>query len=869
MNSTAISSELAVSPRIPAPASGRSRERQRGGGSGAPDPLPQKGAGPAVDGKFIRVQGKRFPIKGVTYGTFAPNEEGEPFPPMPRMLEDFARMKEAGINTVRIYSSPSDRVADAAAAAGLYLIPDICWGPRTCEWDYRDWWNQAVENTRAEARRLAGHPAILMFSIGNEIPPLMVRWYGRHKTEQCLRTLYETVKEEAPESIVTYVNHPPTEYLNLPFLDVVSYNVYLEREKDFRAYLGRLQTLAGERPLMLAELGMDSHESGEAEQARYLTWQLRAVYEKGLCGAAVYAWTDEWTIFDHNITGWAFGLTQPDRSPKLALAAVRDIYSSSFFRLRKEPWPKVSVVVAAYNGGKPLNDCLFWATRQNYPNYEVIAVDDGSTDQTAETIRRHGVRGIHVPNGGLSRARNLGINAAQGEIVAFIDSDAHPDPDWLYHLVCVMEENKASAVGGPNIAPAGDGFTPDCVDCSPGNPTHVLLDDEKAEHIPGCNMAFRKEVLIEIGLFDVTHRCAGDDVDVCWKLLVRGHTIAFSPSAIVYHHRRGTVKGYLRQQRGYGFAEAHLQRRYPGRYNYFGHQVWRGSIYDTVHQGLRERGLPLIFTSKVYQGSFGSAQFQAVYHPFETWWFQVFTAVEWQGVVLAAFASAALGRLAGAAGTAVPLVLGILMLGMTLGSALLCATHTTHRKSWKGTQRIKGILLVAALHLLQPLARARGRFKGWWAERKVNHEFPPSQRLYGNLLQRSQLLEGLQGHLRACGWLSRPSDDWSETDLEIPGPGPCRLFLTTVYEDDVEHGCHYVRYRITSRMKPMTPVVIAVLALVLAGSLWVPWLIPMAVPVALLLRKFVGARQTMINAVSQLTAEYGRACGMTKALDEF
>ena len=188
--------------------------------------------------------------------------------------------------------------------------------------------------------------------------------------------------------------------------------------------------------------------------------------------------------------------------------------------------------------------------------------NDGSTDGSGAIADRYPVRVIHVPNGGLSRARNLGIEAARGSIVAFIDSDAHPDPDWLFYLVSSLEEQDAAAVGGPNVVPPDSCFTAHCVDCAPGNPTHVLLDDDAAEHIPGCNMAYRVSALAAIGMFDPTHRAAGDDVDVCWKLLARGQKIAFSPSAVVYHHRRDTVGEYLRQQRGYGYAEAHLKERY-------------------------------------------------------------------------------------------------------------------------------------------------------------------------------------------------------------------------------------------------------------------------------------------------------------------
>jgi len=595
------------------------------------------------DGKFIRAGGQRLWLKGVTYGSFALNEQGEPYPPFPVLQDDFQRMREAGINTVRLYSPPSDRIADAAADAGLYLVPDICWGPRRCELDDIERLRFMHEWIRGHARRLAGHPAILMYSLGNEIPPLMVRWYGRKRIEAFLRTMYEVSREAAPDTLVTYVNHPPTEYLDLPFLDVVSYNIYLEREGEFRAYLDRLQTQAGERPLFLAEVGLDSNRNGEVEQARFLNWQLRATFEKGLCGAAVYSWTNEWQIFGSAIEGWSFGLTTADRKPKLALSAVREVYHCNHNTLRKEPKPKVSVVVCAHNAIKTIRECLNSLTRLNYPNYEVIVVDDGSTDGTGELCGQFGLRLLRIERGGLSRARNEGIRAAKGSLVAFIDSDAYPDPDWLYFAVTALEEQDAAAVGGPNLSPPNDGFVAECVDHSPGNPTHVLYDDARAEHIPGCNMIFRKSALVAVDMFDVTHRAAGDDVDVCWKLLARRDLIAFSPAAVVWHHRRGTVLGYLRQQRGYGFAEAHLQNRYPGHYNAFGHAVWRGKIYDASSRALDRLNLPVLFRSRIYQGQFGSGQFQSIYQPFQTWWFQMFTTIEWMGLGAAFAVAAVLG----------------------------------------------------------------------------------------------------------------------------------------------------------------------------------------------------------------------------------
>ena len=253
---------------------------------GPPGPPPAQH--PGISGRFLHVKGRRFWVRGVTYGTFQPNEHGEPYPGRLQVRKDFAQMREAGVNTVRLYTPPPDWLADAAAEAGLYLIADICWGPRRCDFDRPERLQHLYEWTREHSRRLADHPAMLLYSIGNEIPPLIVRWYGQRRIEEFLRRLYDIVKEEAPHALTTYVNHPPTEYLTLPFLDVDSHNVYLEREPEMRAYLARLQSLAHEKPVLLAEIGLDSRKHGEAAQARFLDWQIRAAFEKGLCGVTVY-----------------------------------------------------------------------------------------------------------------------------------------------------------------------------------------------------------------------------------------------------------------------------------------------------------------------------------------------------------------------------------------------------------------------------------------------------------------------------------------------------------------------------------------------------------------------------------------------------
>src|SRR5262249_26358474 len=226
------------------------------------------------------------------------------------------------------------------------------------------------------------------------------------------------------------------------------------------------------------------------------------------------------------------------------------------------------------------------------------------------------VKLVTTENRGLSRARNTGIQTATGELVAFIDDDAYPDSLWLKHLVLSLAEGDCVGVGGPNLPPPSSDWRTMAMGQVPGGPNPVLISDRTAEHIPGCNMMFRKESLVEIDGFDPIFKNAGDDVDLCWRLLDNGGVIGYSPAALVWHHRRGSVRQYWKQQMGYGKAEALLEKKWPNKYNSFGQMKWAGRIYG--------RGVPLdfasLFTGQVYHGAWGSAPYQALYEPRGSFW---------------------------------------------------------------------------------------------------------------------------------------------------------------------------------------------------------------------------------------------------------
>ena len=260
-----------------------------------------------------------------------------------------------------------------------------------------------------------------------------------------------------------------------------------------------------------------------------------------------------------------------------------------------------------------MEGCLASFLQVSYPNFEVIVVNDGSQDTTGEISDRyarlypHIFRVIHQPNLGLSVARNTGMHAAKGEIIAYTDSDCCVDPHWLHYMALAFRDGRFAAVGGPNLAPAEDNRVAACVSVSPGAPTHVLVTDEIAEHIPGCNMAFRRDAMLAIGGFDATYRAAGDDVDFCWRIEKTGGKIGFCAPMFVWHHRRNTVKAYLKQQMGYGRAEALLAPKHPERFNVLGNSRWSGRIYGDISSYI------LGARPVVYHGTFGCGLFQTLY----------------------------------------------------------------------------------------------------------------------------------------------------------------------------------------------------------------------------------------------------------------
>ena len=310
----------------------------------------------AVDGKFFSLDGERFTVHGVTYGTFAPRDpDGYRFPSRSDLAVDFELIRDAGFNVVRTYTSVPDDLLGQAGLSDLRILAGVHWN----DWRYLIGSSRrqraavarsALAEVRREAKRLAGHPDVLALSVGNEIPADVVRWVGAEYVSHLIDELAHTVHEEDPDRLVTYANYPSTEYITASALDFITYNIYLDRPADLRRYLTRLHNLVGESPLVIGELGFhaDSGVAGDAAQALSLDDHLAVALERGVAGTCLFAWTDDWHVGDTQVEGWQFGLTRRDRSSRPALDVARTWNHRTVADLTPSGgWPSIAVVICA------------------------------------------------------------------------------------------------------------------------------------------------------------------------------------------------------------------------------------------------------------------------------------------------------------------------------------------------------------------------------------------------------------------------------------------------------------------------------------------------------------------------------------------
>lgn len=723
-----------------------------------------------VDGKQFACGADRFKFRGVTYGTFRPREDGARYPDRQAVKRDFASMAEAGFTVVRTYTSPPDDVVDLAADWGLRLLVDVFYP----DWRYlvgvsrrerHRMISEAREEVQRVARRFADNPVVLGLSLGNEVPADAVRWFGTAAVATLIEHLADVVHDEDSDRLVTYANYPTAEYLPLDSLDFLTFNVFLEHQADFRKYLTRLQNLAGDRPLVLGEVGINAgvESGGENRQREVVDWQLGTALERGVAGTCVFSWTDEWWVGDAAVEGWHFGLTRADRSPRPALEVARAWNGRTVADMDFD-WPSITVVICAYNAAATLDESLRHTCALDYPFLEILVVDDGSSDATASIASQYPrTRLLRISHAGLSAARNAGMQAATGQVIAYLDSDAYPTPEWPYYLALGLDGPAVGGVGGPNVSPVNDPRGAQLVAHAPGGPVHVLVSDDRAEHIPGCNMAFWRDTLLECGGFDPIYISAGDDVDLCWRSQERGWEISFHPAALVWHHRRDGLLPYLRQQLGYGRSEALVEARHPDRFTAWGSARWRGVIYDAA--------APSVTRQRVYRGQFGTATFQSVYQGGG----HLLDVLHQVGVPVAVVLLVTAPLAVFDAVLAAPAIAAVLAL-LVLAGFDFVRLRPPRRSAYGGPRYRMGL---TAMHLLQPLVRTWGRSRHRSAARQNGQLRPqlPGPMTFtgrGTMIapyegSRAELAAAAVNVLQLAGVRVSPGTGWEDYDARLSG----------------------------------------------------------------------------------------------------
>jgi hypothetical protein len=231
------------------------------------------------------------------------------------------------------------------------------------------------------------------------------------------------------------------------------------------------------------------------------------------------------------------------------------------FRSLTLAWPIISVVILNFNGKKFLSKCLDSLLKSDYPNFEVIVVDNASTDGSVELMQRNfsQYRNLRVicnnRNLGFAEGNNLGARVAQGEYVVFLNVDTEVDRKWLKELIMVMQSDETIGVAQSKlilfdrktIDSAGDFINFYGKGWMRGYGEEDKGQYDKVNEIfsaRGAGMLVKKQILDKVGYFDPTFFMVYEDIDLCWRIRLNGYKVMFAPKSIVYHFGSGIRKKF-------------------------------------------------------------------------------------------------------------------------------------------------------------------------------------------------------------------------------------------------------------------------------------------------------------------------------------
>jgi glycosyltransferase involved in cell wall biosynthesis len=231
----------------------------------------------------------------------------------------------------------------------------------------------------------------------------------------------------------------------------------------------------------------------------------------------------------------------------------------------KREAPEISIIIPVYNGEKTIAKCLeSLASQKTKRNYEIIAVDDGSADNTKKIIKKmKKVRLMEQEHKGPAAARNLGAKSAKGDILLFTDSDCIPEKDWAEKMSVPFEKKEISGVQGSYKTKQRSLIARFC-QLEIEERYERMRSKKYIDFIGSYSAGYRKNVFLKAGGFDESFPVAsGEDPELSFKLSESGHKMCFMPEAVVYHKHPDSITKYMKQKFWRAYWRNLLYKKHP------------------------------------------------------------------------------------------------------------------------------------------------------------------------------------------------------------------------------------------------------------------------------------------------------------------
>lgn len=225
--------------------------------------------------------------------------------------------------------------------------------------------------------------------------------------------------------------------------------------------------------------------------------------------------------------------------------------------------PSISIIIPTHDAADTIGQCLNVLFDQTVScrRYEIIVVNDGSTDPTEEVAREYDVRVVTQPNQGRAAAKNAGIREANGELLLFIDADCEATRSWIEEVTAPFTDQEIVGVAG-TLRTRQKGIVARFTQIEYEDKYEIMASSDYVDIVDTASAAYRRRVFEENGMFDTTLFTA-EDTDFSFRLANKGYRMAFAPRATVFHQHPESISGYARRKWGYGYCRTVLYRRYP------------------------------------------------------------------------------------------------------------------------------------------------------------------------------------------------------------------------------------------------------------------------------------------------------------------